>query len=325
MQDLKAPVVEKVLGTPRPADLPVGPEIQQFTQWASVLERKKQMIFYGPPGTGKTYSATAFVRWWLDQQGGDPGTFTQVTFHPSYAYEEFVEGFRPSQAAASAGLHLALRDGLFKQVCSAAEADPHRRHVLLIDEINRANVPRVFGELLTLLEADKRATTLRLPTSGTEFSIPANVYVVGTMNTADRSLRTLDAALRRRFAFVELMPDPSLLAGATVNDLPLDDLLEGLNTRLVSHAGRERQVGHSFFMQDGQPLTSAESLGQVVRLEVIPLLQEIAYDDYRKLALYLGADIVNVAEQRLASFVEDDDKLIAALVTEYGGGGVAAE
>ena len=113
------------------------------------------------------------------------------------------------------------------------------------------------------------------------------------------------------------MPEPGLLAGAVINDLALDTFLTELNRRLIKSAGRERQIGHSLFMDGDQPIEGAATLGQVMRLEVIPLIQEIAYDDYGRLAEYLGPDIVNVDEQRLTSLVEDDDDLIAALVTEY--------
>ncbi len=155
----------------------------------------------------------------IDVPLGVPSTdlaayFTQVTFHASYAYEDFVEGYRPVRGAAD-GLVLELRDGVLKQIARTAAADrPDAPYVLLVDELNRANVPRVFGELMTVLEADKRGQPVTLPVSGADFVFPENVYLLCTMNTADRSIRTLDAALRRRFAFIELMPQAHLLDGA---------------------------------------------------------------------------------------------------------------
>ncbi len=145
------------------------------------------------------------------------GPLTRVTFHPSYTYEDFIEGFRPD--GGGAGLSLALEDGVFKRVCRVAQANPGRPYLLLIDEINRGNVAKIMGELLTLLERDKRGLTLTLTQSKETFSVPPNVFLLGTMNTADRSIKLLDAALRRRFAFLECMPDTELLHG-TVGELP---------------------------------------------------------------------------------------------------------
>ena len=213
---------------------------------AAALERKGQLILYGPPGTGKTYQARRFAVWWLLKQIGRKGAdavlgdsdrlqdaecdlstsqgqragvkqadsgmtasvglLTRVTFHPSYTYEDFIEGFRPD-ASGAGGLSLALEDGVFKRVCRAAQANPGRPYLLLIDEINRGNVAKIMGELLTLLERDKRGLSVTLPQSKETFSVPANVFLLGTMNTADRSIKLLDAALRRRFAFIECMPD----------------------------------------------------------------------------------------------------------------------
>ena len=180
------------------------------------------------------------------EQAADSGTtasvglLTRVTFHPSYTYEDFIEGFRPD-AGGAGGLSLALEDGFFKRVCRAAQANPGRPYLLLIDEINRGNVAKIMGELLTLLERDKRGLTLTLPQSKETFSVPLNVFLLGTMNTADRSIKLLDAALRRRFAFLECMPDSELLHGAAVGDLALDDFLDGLNQRIARFEGRENK------------------------------------------------------------------------------------
>jgi len=306
-----------VIGAPvAPVDDPLQ---QHFERIAAALERKGQVIVYGPPGTGKTYIARRFVARWADEQ-------VSVTFHPSYGYEDFIEGFRP--ASSSDGMvQLRLEDGAFKRLCRTAATDPARRYVMLIDEINRGNVAKILGELISLLEVDKRGElTVRLPQSGDSFTVPANVYVIGTMNTADRSIRLLDAALRRRFAFIELMPDPALLAGDPIEELSLDSFLAALNATVVEHAGREKQIGHSyFFRRDGTRIETANELAVVVREEVIPLLQEYAYEDYGKLAKYLGEDLVEVDTRSLAPDVHDDEKLIAALVKRFGSEDEAAE
>lgn len=256
-----------------------------------------------------------------DSGAASVGPLTRVTFHPSYAYEDFIEGFRPD-AGGPSGLSLALEDGVFKRVCRAAQADPGRPYLLLIDEINRGNVAKIMGELLTLLEVDKRGLTLTLPQSKEAFSVPRNVFLVGTMNTADRSIKLLDAALRRRFAFLECMPDGELLQGAEVGDLALNDFLDGLNRRIAKLEGREKQVGHSYLLVDGQPVDDVEEFAARFREEILPLLQEYCYDDYPTLAKFIGDELVNPDAGTLdAEKVGDAEQLVAALAREFGEGG----
>ena len=196
-----------------------------------LLNRKGQAILYGPPGTGKTYwaeeSAAALATLWNfgvshDQLSGDRrerlDDFVRMcTFHPSYGYEDFIEGYRPS--VSDGDLRFVRQDGIFKTLCETAAGDPGGRYYLIIDEINRGDIPRIIGELLTLLDKPKLGSTVALPLSGQRFAVPENVYVIGTMNTADRSIALLDTALRRRFGFIELMPDPSVLGDTVVEGI----------------------------------------------------------------------------------------------------------
>jgi 5-methylcytosine-specific restriction protein B len=283
------------------------------------LEERKQLILYGPPGTGKTFTARRFLLFWLlSHEGKNAGEVladsersrsewarftsapaghasaqvTMVTFHPSYGYEDFVEGYRPVKANVG-GLHLDMVDGLFKRVCKEALTSPQKRFVVFIDEINRGNLPRIFGELITILEADKRNIAVVLPQSQERFAVPDNVFIVGTMNTADRSIKVLDAAIRRRFAFHELMPDSSLLSGQKIGDLALDDLLDYLNNAIAIKVGRERQLGHSFLLEDDEPIADVDEFAKRLRYEIIPLLQEYCYEDYGLLADFLGEQLVD--------------------------------
>ncbi len=204
-------------------------------------------------------------------------------------------------------------------MCARALGNPERTYLLVIDEINRANVTKVLGELITLIERDKRARnthgqySVRLPYSKERFVIPPNLFVLGTMNTADRSIKMLDTALRRRFGFVELMPDPGLLA-SKVGGLRLDDLLRALNQRVTKEAGREKQIGHSFFLRDGQPVTDEAEFAEIFRDEIVPLLQEYAVDDYDELAEYLGPKIVDREALTLDNeILSDPSRLLDAL------------
>ena len=201
-----------------------------------------------------------------------------ITFHQSYGYEEFIEGIR-AETDESGGIRYAVRDGVFKSFCRRAESDPENKYLFVIDEINRANISKVFGELITLLEPSKRLgadeeLTTTLPYSGEKFGIPKNVYVIGTMNTADRSIALLDIALRRRFDFVELMPKPELLS-TDVEDVDLQKLLTTINAKVTEEIDRNHQIGHSYLMG----IATLADLHRAWYQRVVPLLQEYFYDD----------------------------------------------
>ncbi len=288
-----------------------------------ILERKGQVILYGPPGTGKTFWArragldlvalSAFDQRFDQLDASDRarvegssdrrGLLRMCTFHPAYGYEDFVEGYRPVVDEHGGTLHFSLTDGIFKQLCSDAEREPQQRFILLVDEINRGDIPRIFGELLTLLERDKRGQAVHLPVSGERFSVPENVQIIGTMNTADRSIALLDTALRRRFGFVELMPDPAVLGDAVVADsIPLGEWLAALNDRIREHIGRDArnlQIGHSYLMQGGQPLAEFHEFVRVLGDDILPLLEEYCYEDYTALAKILGGTLVDETRQRI--------------------------
>lgn len=288
----------------------------------SILERKGQVILYGPPGTGKTFWArrsgldlaalSAFGQSFdqLDKGGKSEvegtsdqrGLFRICTFHPAYGYEDFIEGYRPAKGSKGA-LHFDLTNGIFKQLCADATTEPARHFFLLVDEINRGDIPRIFGELLTLLEPDKRDQVVHLPVSGDRFSVPQNVRIIGTMNTADRSIALLDTALRRRFGFVELMPDSSALGDTVVADsIPLGKWLDALNDRIRQHVGRDArnlQIGHSYLMQSGRTLTTFDEFVRVLGEDILPLLEEYCYEDYATLARILGKALIDESRQRI--------------------------
>jgi hypothetical protein len=222
---------------------------------ATLLRDKKQLVFYGPPGTGKTFVARQFARYWVDAAPDAGGAVQVVQFHPSYAYEEFVEGIRPQSVEGTDGrceLSYPVKKGLFRHLCDEARGHPNRYYVLILDEINRGELPRILGELLYLLEY--RDQTVTLPYSGEPFAIPPNLYLIGTMNTADRSIALVDHALRRRFHFVALKPDPEIVrAYFESNGQPAmtwtADLLERVNRKLEQDGVEwHRHIGHSHFM-----------------------------------------------------------------------------
>lgn len=306
-------------------------------QVVDMLDRKRQVILYGPPGTGKTYHAERIALEIIarynfnclpsqlsDRQrdivygrGGTDPYIATCTFHPMYSYEDFIEGYRPN------GDGFRLEPGIFKKMVTVAQAQPAKRFVLIIDEINRGNIPKIFGELITLIETSKRATTSALlPLSKEPFTVTDNLLVIGTMNTADRSILLLDTALRRRFAFKELLPEPHLLRSGSIADIALSTWLRALNRRIVEQLGRDGrnlQVGHAYLMPGGKPAATISRIGEIVRDELWPLLQEYCYEDPNKLANILAADKGGVFDRDTANLRFDlfepgrEDALVQAL------------
>lgn len=225
-----------------------------------------------------------------------------VSFHQSYGYEEFVEGIRPIIDKHSQQMTYAIQKGAFVRLCELAQQDPQQRYAFFIDEINRANVSKVFGELLTLIEPNKRAgmpnaTSVNLAYSGDAFSIPANVDIYASMNMLDRSLTPLDHAMRRRFQFEALAPKPQLLA--KVGELDLAQLLTHLNLRISAVLGQEYELGHSYFMN----LSSMVALNKTMVSSVIPMLQEYTFNDWQKIRSILADDDKPIDEQ----FVQENN------------------
>jgi 5-methylcytosine-specific restriction protein B len=228
--------------------------------------------------------------------------YRTVTFHPSYSYEDFVRGIRPVATEEDGRTEFRLADGVFKQICDEARANPTKRYALFIDEINRGNIAKIFGELITLIEPDKRITvaadgtvtggmTVQLPGSNTgevaelPFGVPANLDLYGTMNTADRSIALLDIALRRRFEFVEMPPlTDSTVFPASVDGVDRGALLRRINDRLEYLLDRDHRIGHAYLMK----AQNLAGLCAAFANQIIPLLQEYFFDDLGKVALVLS-------------------------------------
>jgi AAA domain (dynein-related subfamily) len=257
-----------------------------FEEMLNLLDTKKNLILQGPPGVGKTFIARRLAYSLLEVEDRTRVRFVQ--FHQSYSYEDFIEGYRPTERGT-----FGLRKGLFRDFCQSAVDDSSREHVLVIDEVNRGNLSKIFGELLMLVEPDKRspAWSVQLAYSGDDFHIPANLYLIGLMNTADRSLALVDYALRRRFAFFTLDPQfqsPSFssyldeLGASRALVSAIVSRFESLNRTIAedtANLGRGFCIGHSFFCPAGlQPTLDEEWYRRVVETEVAPLLREYWFD-----------------------------------------------
>lgn len=255
-------------------------DLAWLAEVGDLLDERRQVIFYGPPGTGKTYIARKLA---ADLVG--PEQVKLVQFHPAYTYEDFFEGYRPAPGATEGTISFELKPGPLRQLVNRAREHPEQAFVLIIDEINRANLAKVFGELYFLLEYRDQAVDLLYSADDEGFTLPTNLYVIGTMNTADRSIALIDAAMRRRFAFVALDPDTeptkSLLGKwSTHHGLGTiaSALLAELNKRIEDPDFR---IGPSYFMKGVAPdAHSAERLERVWRTSILPLLQEHHYGEW---------------------------------------------
>jgi 5-methylcytosine-specific restriction protein B len=257
-----------------------------------------------------------------------------VTFHQSYSYEDFVEGLRPIVSEEQVGeISYDIVQGVFRRICSKASQDPDNDYFLVIDEINRGNIAKIMGELITLIEDDKRTgasneLTITLPYSGDKFTVPSNLFIFGTMNTADRSIALFDVALRRRFAFVEIMPRAELLDGHVVDyegtTIQLDALLNHLNKDILRLIDRDHQIGHSYFLKVGKAPEEnrMDVLEFVWNSQILPLMEEYFYSQRDQLASILkpfqieGAKEVGTVDGEDHSFEisrESGEDLILAL------------
>ncbi len=282
-----------------------------------ISKQPLNQILYGPPGTGKTYSTKNLVNNIIENQTISKDKSCKfITFHQSYAYEEFIEGIKPVIDESNEEVKYEIAKGIFKKLCLEANKDKENKYVLVIDEINRGNISKIFGELITLIEDDKRVEPngeddfentqvkdnellVTLPYSTQKFGVPKNLYIIGTMNTSDRSIASVDIALRRRFKFKEIMPDKDLVADFGVE---FDKTFEELNNKIRILLDRDHQIGHSYFINtkynDDNRNNNVETLKDIWFSEILPLLNEYFYNDWDKLNLIVPGFIteVNVPE-----------------------------
>lgn len=251
---------------------------EKYNDIADLLTRKKNIILQGAPGVGKTYMAKRLAYSLIGEK--NPNRIETIQFHQSYSYEDFIEGYKPKDDG------FELEKGIFYNFCKKAENDSENNYYLIIDEINRGNLSKIFGELLMLLEGDKRGEQLTLAYSKAKFSVPSNLYIIGMMNTADRSLALMDYALRRRFSFVEILPafknDTFIEYQRNINNPYFDrviNTINELNEEISNDAslGDGFMIGHSYFCN--LIGNYEENLKSILKFDIIPMIREYWFDN----------------------------------------------
>lgn len=259
----------------------------RYTMLVSLLRRKKNVILQGAPGVGKTYAAKRLAYSMMGQ--ADPSRVEFVQFHQNYSYEDFMLGYRPD------GSGFKLTEGVFYRFCQKASNDPEREYFFLIDEINRGNLSKIFGELMMLIESDHRGEKITLAYNGMPFYVPENLYIIGMMNTADRSLALIDYALRRRFSFFEIEPaftsDGFLHYQAALDNETFNALVEQikkLNLEIKNDPvlGPGFRIGHSYFCLDAPAACTTDWMCSVVEFDILPTLAEYWFDAPDKLQVW---------------------------------------
>lgn len=310
------------------------------------LDFPLNQILYGPAGTGKTYVTISkslqivVPEWWsedLERSRStiveqykvlvDEGKISFVTFHQSYGYEDFIEGIKVKRVEGQ--LNYDVESGVFKNICERAKNNPNENYVLIIDEINRGNISKIFGELITLIEESKRegkseeleGLEVTLPYSNEPFSVPNNLYIIGTMNSSDRSLTSVDIALRRRFEFIEMLPDNKVLKNIQIknaSEIKVDQLLKVMNNRIKVLLDRDHCIGHAYFTElkptSEKAKATVQELMKIFEKRIIPLLQEYFFDDWSKINLVLGNnEMIKTEKLDKSLFPNMDEQLMKNL------------
>ncbi len=306
---------------------PMQPAIQDESyEKPAMSDMSLNQIFYGPPGTGKTFNTVKAALQILENTTNPLGEFKEqkarfdkfksegriefVTFHQSFSYEDFVEGIRAN--ADSEQIKYSVQPGVFKKIAEKAGGDRNQPYVLIIDEINRGNTSKIFGDLITLIEKTKRAgedeaVELTLPYSGKTFSVPNNLYIIGTMNTADRSLALIDNALRRRFDFIEMIPRADLIKVSDIDGVDIKKLLTKINERIEALYDREHTIGHAFFMKLTEK-SKVDDLAKIFKNNILPLLEEYFFEDWEKISQVLSKSAI-YEEHKFSNLDPDFDSL----------------
>ena len=348
------------VGTIQTVNRKIDPLRSEMKEISLLLDKKKQVILSGAPGTGKTHWALNTVYELVARQmfrnsfsylsNEDKNSVKNskyikvIVMHSSYGYEEFVEGLRPDKNS-EGSISFGVSDGAFKEYAIKALKDPSSNYYLVLDEINRTDLTKVFGELIYLIENTKRGEYIDLSVSNDKFAVPENLYIIGTMNNADKSIALIDLALRRRFGFIELEPDYNLVDRLVLDNQVESELIDGsedaseeqssteydsiakinigewlkrINRRLIEvlgSEGKDLQIGHSYFLSKGEVITEPSQLIDVLKYEIIPLLEEYTYGNVFQLKEIIGSKMFNKSNHLRKELLDRNffDELVEAM------------
>ncbi len=284
------PFINELGNMPTPVINTINQNADTTIEETQMINKIQNIILYGSPGVGKTYNTKKLISF-IESEVSENEIFETIknnkhndgvdanmivdnisnrvkfiTFHQSFGYEDFIEGFRPNENG-----DIKLQDGIFKIICDDANNNKEKNYYLVIDEINRGNISKIFGELITLIEEDKRDTLeVTLPYSKKPFKIPSNLYIIGTMNSTDKSIALIDIALRRRFTFLKMEPNVKL-----VDNVKAKNIMQQLNEKITETLGVDYVLGHSYFMK----IENDDDLDFVLEYKIKPLLEEYFYGD----------------------------------------------
>lgn len=270
-----------------------SPTIQKIIE---LLEKNPNLILYGPPGTGKTFYINKLKEYFDYSE--------IITFHQSYSYEQFIEGITAKVEEHTGQLKYEIEEGIFKSISNIARKNSEKKIVLFIDEINRGNISKVFGELITLIEQSKREsgteeTSVKLPYSKELFNVPRNLYIIGTMNTSDRSVALIDIALRRRFSFFEIIPDFTLFEEADDKIKVTINAIKNINNFIRKTIDKEHIIGNSYFISLLHKAENElnEQIKYIWLYQILPLLQEYYYTNPKRITSILGSLVLDDNER----------------------------
>lgn len=286
------------------------------------LSNGEPIVLYGPPGTGKSRMAKQLIEKLRDQT--DVGKVEEVQFHQKFSYEDFVQGYRPS------GDGFSLQPGVFKNLCEYAAENPEENHALIIDEFNRTELSTTLGEVLYLIE-DREQRSVRLGSEEDDdsmFSIPSNLNIIGTMNTADKTTAVMDFALRRRFTFIPVWPDYRVMEswirdlGFDVEEFTISEYTTAarvLNNRIIDHPqmNKHMQLGHTLFVPNQQENVDIQAITDIFRFAILPQLERyVGFGREDELERFVGADLTQKIRKGMMADTDDISNLITDLVND---------